>query len=57
MMSKRVSVYGKKADGEMYLIKYKVSLEEGKRLADDYWRSTGRSAVIVYTALEGMEQQ
>ena len=46
-MSKKVSVYGKTADGGMQLIKRGIPEEDAKKLVDSYWMSTGRTACIV----------
>lgn len=46
-MKRRVSVYGMTENGEMRLLRRCIPEDEAKKLADDYWRRTGCTAVLV----------
>lgn len=56
-MSKLVSVYGKRPDGEMELLKRGIDEEEAKRMADAFWHETGRTAAIVLCEDKEPEQE
>lgn len=47
-MNKKVNVYGKDEKGNMFLLKDNIIQNEAIIISNDYYRNTGRTAVIVY---------
>lgn len=45
----RCAVYGKDEDSKMFLLRRGISEREALKVADFFYKDTGRTAVIVYS--------
>jgi len=46
-LKSKLAVYGTDEEGKAYLLERGVNDREAVKIADDFWRETGRTATIV----------